>query len=138
MSKDKDKTVDDQDHLEGEIVYSEELINRLGTTSSDKERARALSLAAEHLSSSGGDDWDDTLALRSFLNLPKEAKRRLTKTGSSNSTTIYGKDQAYEHEDEGGTQKSETAIKMLTDQYGLEGAMLDGTEWDQNDSSVFE
>ena len=118
-------------------MYSEDLIQDLGAASSEKDRANALRLAAEQLSSSSqdGDDWDDTLALRSFLNLPKEAKRRLTKTGSSSSpTTIYGKDQAYSQEDDTGMKKSEPAIKVLTDKYDLDGATLDGTEWYQDEN----
>ena len=121
--------MDDSD----EIVYSDELINELGTTSPEKRRASALHFAAEQLggADNDGDDWDDTLALRSFLKLPKEAKRRLSTTGSN---SIYGEDRAYLGEEEEGGHKPETAIKMLTKQHDLDGAALDGTPWFADDS----
>ena len=72
--------MDKEQYLREDIVYSEDLINELGESCSDKDRADSLRLAAEQLGSSTQvDDSDDALALRSFLKLPAEAKRRLSK-----------------------------------------------------------
>ena len=107
----------------------------LGRDDAAKKEADVMDFIRSQQSNDGradeDDDWDDALALRSFLKLPKHAKESLTQ-GTGEATSIFSDGSS--HRDEIHGHRRESAVGLLSSQFGLGDATLDGKAWHEDDS----
>ena len=113
----------------------EAFLKQLGRDGAAKREADVMDFIQSQQSNDGradeDDDWDDALALRSFLKLPKHAKESLTQ-GTGEATSVFSDGSGHREEIHG--HRRETAIGQLSSQFGLGDATLDGKAWHEGDS----
>ena len=111
------------------------LLDELGQESASKREGDLMDFIHQQQSNDGrggeDDDWDDALALRSFLKLPKHAKEKLTQS-SGEPTSVFSDGSHHDSEVHG--HRRETAVGHLSSQFGLGDAMLDGKAWHEDES----
>jgi hypothetical protein len=115
---------------------------KLGRDSSQKREEDLMSFlgSQHHNEDDHDDDWEDAMALRTFLKLPKHAKEKLTNSADDHRTssvlskeTDYGSAGSSSHER---GRKPETVVGMISSQFGLgDDVSLDGKAWHGDDDA---